>query len=74
LLRDLRRPSRPLLSWHLWRHGRRYHGEMRRLFDLSVKAAYTVGELEAMLSQTGAHGASVFRYKGAHLGVERRGT
>jgi hypothetical protein len=46
---------------------------MRRLFDASAKAAYTVEEVMEMLSQAGAHGASVFRYKGAHLGIERRG-
>jgi ubiquinone/menaquinone biosynthesis C-methylase UbiE len=73
LLRDLRRPSRPLLSWHLWRHGRRYHGEMRRLFNASVRAAYTMDELEEFLRKAGTHGANVFRYRGAHLGIERRG-
>ena len=71
LVRDLRRPSRPFLSWHLWRHGRRYSGPMRRLFNASVRAAYTVEELEEMLSLAGANGASVFRYRGAHLGIER---
>lgn len=71
LVRDLRRPSRPLLGWHLWRHGRNYHGEMRQLFDASVKAAYTADELERMLSQAGAHGAAVFCYRGAHIGVQR---
>jgi ubiquinone/menaquinone biosynthesis C-methylase UbiE len=73
LLRDLRRPSRPLLAWHLWRHGRHYHGEMRRLFDASVQAAYTVDEVEELLRQAGANGASVFRYGRAHLGIERPG-
>jgi ubiquinone/menaquinone biosynthesis C-methylase UbiE len=71
LLRDLRRPSRPLLGWHLWRHGRRYHGQMRRLFNTSVKAAYTAEELGKMLSSAEVQGASVFRYRGAHLGIER---
>ncbi len=28
LVRDLRRPSRPFLRWHLWRHGRHYQGLM----------------------------------------------
>jgi SAM-dependent methyltransferase len=71
LIRDLRRPSGPLLGWHLWRHGRHYRGEMRRLFDASVKAAYTEDELEGMLAKAGGYGASVFRYRGAHVGVER---
>lgn len=71
LLRDLRRPCRPLLRWHLWRHGRQYRGEMRRLFDASVRASYTVEELERLLAQAGIAGARVFRYRGAHLGIER---
>jgi len=71
LVRDLRRPSRPFLQWHLWRHGRHYRGEMRRLFDASVQAAYTVKELERMLGQAGGHHAKVFCYRGAHLGIER---
>ncbi|MBI4478638.1 MAG: class I SAM-dependent methyltransferase [Acidobacteria bacterium] len=71
LVRDLRRPSRLLLDWHLWRHGRRYRGPMRCLFNASVRAAYTADELGEMLAQAGAKGASVFRYRGAHLGIER---
>ncbi|MSO19143.1 MAG: class I SAM-dependent methyltransferase [Acidobacteria bacterium] len=73
LLRDLRRPAYPLQAWHLWRHGRKYSGLMRRLFDLSVQAAYTADELEAMLRAVPIPGARVFRYKGAHIGIERRG-
>jgi ubiquinone/menaquinone biosynthesis C-methylase UbiE len=73
LVRDLRRPSRPLLSYHLWRHGRRYRGEMRRLFNASVRASYTTEELAEMLSKLRAQQATIFRYRGAHLGVERAG-
>lgn len=71
LVRDLRRPSRSLLCWHLWRHGHRYAGAMRRLFDASVRAAYTTEELGRMLSEIAANGAAVFRYRGAHIGIER---
>ncbi|HWP84344.1 MAG TPA: class I SAM-dependent methyltransferase [Terriglobia bacterium] len=71
LVRDLRRPPRLLLRWHLWRHGRRYRGEMRRLFDASVRASYTAGELDAMLRAIGLPAAAVFRYRGAHIGIER---
>jgi ubiquinone/menaquinone biosynthesis C-methylase UbiE len=73
LVRDLRRPSRPLLRWHLWRHGRHYAGAMRRLFDASVRAAYTEEELAEMLLSANAPGARVFRYRGAHIGIERAG-
>jgi ubiquinone/menaquinone biosynthesis C-methylase UbiE len=71
LIRDLRRPSRVFLGWHLWRHGRRYRGPMRCLFNASVRASYTVGELSRMLSLVGTDGASVFRYRRAHLGIQR---
>jgi ubiquinone/menaquinone biosynthesis C-methylase UbiE len=71
LIRDLRRPARPLLRWHQWRHGRNYHGRMRQLFDASVRAAYTVEELRELLREAGVANAPVFRLGGAHLGVER---
>ena len=73
LLRDLRRPSRPFLRWHLWRHGRHYDGWMRRLFDDSVRAAYTLDELQGFLDQAQLPAARVFRFRGAHIGVEREG-
>jgi len=72
LLRDLRRPLRPLLRWHLWRHGRHYHGLMRRLFDASVRASYTLDELAELLHQAPLAGARPFRFRGAHIGIERR--
>ena len=71
LVRDLRRPARPLLRWHQWRHGRNYRGRMRELFTASVRAAYTVEELQDLLQQAGIDSATVFRFGGAHLGVER---
>lgn len=71
LIRDLRRPSRPFLPGHLWRHGRHYHGLMRTLFDASVRSAYTREELEEFLRQAQITRATVFRYGGAHIGIER---
>lgn len=73
LVRDLRRPARPLLRWHLWRHGRRYEGLMRRLFNDSVRAAYTLAELEGFLEQAHHPDARVFRFRAAHIGIERTG-
>lgn len=73
LVRDLRRPARPLLGWHLWRHGRRYEGLMRQLFNDSVRAAYTLEELRGFLDQVHPSGARVFRFHGAHIGIERPG-
>jgi hypothetical protein len=71
LIRDLRRPARPFLRWHLWRHGHHYEGLMRRLFEDSVRAAYTVGELHKLAADAAIGGAHVYRFRGAHLGVER---
>lgn len=48
-LRDLRRPPRPLLGAHIRFFGRHYNGGMRRLFEASVRAAYTCSELRQML-------------------------
>jgi ubiquinone/menaquinone biosynthesis C-methylase UbiE len=72
LVRDLRRPPRPLLRWHLWRHGRHYRGRMRRLFDDSVRAAYTVKELERLIETARLRDATAFRFRGAHIGIERK--
>jgi len=72
LLRDLRRPSRLFLRWHLWRHGRHYQGLMRKLFEDSVRAAYTLGELEEFVRKAKMEGLCVFRFRGAHIGIERR--
>jgi len=71
LVRDLRRPARPLLRWHLWRHGRRYEGLMRQLFHASVRAAYTLAELQGFLDQAQLSDARAFRFHGAHVGIER---
>jgi ubiquinone/menaquinone biosynthesis C-methylase UbiE len=73
LLRDLRRPNRLLLGWHLWRHGHYYDGTMRTLFDASVQAAYTVEELQEMVQSAGAERFSIFHFRGAHMGFERSG-
>jgi len=71
LVRDLRRPARPLLRWHLWRHGRCYEGLMRQLFHASVRAAYTLAELQGFLDQAQLSDARAFRFHGAHVGIER---
>ncbi len=78
-LRDLRRPCRLLMPLHLRLFGRHYQGVMRRLFDASVRAAYTPSELRAMARPL--RGAKVCRRGCAHLelgqgaaGSGRRGT
>jgi SAM-dependent methyltransferase len=59
LLRDLRRPPRGLLrAWVAW-HGRHYGGEMRRLYEDSVAAAFTPEELGIVVRHSRLAGAAV---------------
>jgi ubiquinone/menaquinone biosynthesis C-methylase UbiE len=71
LLRDLRRPGRLAYPLHVRWHGRNYSGEMLRLYRDSVRAAYTVGELEGLLRSSAISGAHVFQHRLTHIGVER---
>ena len=71
LLRDLRRPGRLAHPWHVWRNGRRYSGEMLRLYRASVRAAYTLEELQHLLDSSVLHGARVFEHRSTHIGIER---
>jgi len=71
LLRDLRRPGRLAYPWHVWRNGRHYSGEMLRLYRASVRAAYTVEELQRMLDASPLRGARVFEHRSTHIGIER---
>lgn len=71
LVRDLRRPHRALLPLHLAWHGRAYRGTMRRLFEASVRAAYSESEIADLLRRSAIRGARVFREGSSHIGVER---
>ncbi|MBZ5695722.1 MAG: class I SAM-dependent methyltransferase [Acidobacteriia bacterium] len=72
LLRDLRRPGRLKFPLHVRWHGRNYSGEMRRIFRDSVRAAYTVPELQRLLDGSPLRGsARVFTHGSAHMGIER---
>jgi ubiquinone/menaquinone biosynthesis C-methylase UbiE len=73
LMRDLARPAAPLYPLHVRVFGRHYEGEMRRLYEASVRAAYTAEELEDMLrrSRFAGTGARIFRRGWTHLGIER---
>jgi ubiquinone/menaquinone biosynthesis C-methylase UbiE len=73
LLRDLARPAAPLYPLHVRIFGRHYEGEMRRLYEASVRAAYTLEELDDMLqrSRFAGTGARTFRGGRTHLGIER---
>jgi ubiquinone/menaquinone biosynthesis C-methylase UbiE len=74
LIRDLRRPGRLTIAPHVNWFGRHYSGEMRRLYEASVRAAYTVDELASMLqsSKMNEGRSRVFRHGRTHLGIERK--
>jgi 2-polyprenyl-3-methyl-5-hydroxy-6-metoxy-1,4-benzoquinol methylase len=73
LVRDLMRP--PVLTYplHVRIFGRHYSGEMRRLYEVSVRAAYTQDELQHMLegSRLNDGRSRVFKRGLTHLGIER---
>ncbi len=71
LLRDLRRPSRLEYPFHVRWHGRHYDGAMGKLYRDSVRAAYTVPELQRLLDASPLRGARVFRHGSTHIGLER---
>lgn len=71
LVRDLRRPSRPAYPLHVRWYGRHYSGKMRVLYQASVRAAYTLEELSALLRQSRLAGARLFRFGRTHIGFER---
>jgi ubiquinone/menaquinone biosynthesis C-methylase UbiE len=75
LVRDLRRPSALAFPLHVRWFGRKYAGEMRRLYEASVRAAYTARELGALLAQSNLNDgrARVFRHRLTHIGIERPG-
>ncbi|HEU0074355.1 MAG TPA: class I SAM-dependent methyltransferase [Dehalococcoidia bacterium] len=73
LIRDLMRPPAPAYPLHVWLFGRHYSGEMRRLYEASVRAAYTLGELQSMLEQSKLNDgrSRVFKRGMTHLSIER---
>jgi ubiquinone/menaquinone biosynthesis C-methylase UbiE len=71
LLRDIRRPSRLKYPIHVRWHGRKYSGAMLRLYRASVRAAYTVPELQQFLEASPLHRVRVFTHESTHLGLER---
>lgn len=73
LVRDLRRPSRFAFPWHVRWHGRHYSGIMKKLFEDSVRAAYTPNELAELLDRSGMSKAHIFLHGRAHMGFVHRG-
>lgn len=73
LIRDLMRPPAPAYWPHVLIFGRHYSGEMRRLYQASVRAAYTLDELEDILRRSKLNDgrSRVFKRGLTHLGIER---
>jgi len=67
-VRDLRRPSRLAYPWHVRWYGRHYSGTMKRLFEDSVRAAYTPDELAGLLDRSGMSKARLFLHERTHMG------
>jgi ubiquinone/menaquinone biosynthesis C-methylase UbiE len=74
LIRDLARPVFLLpYPLHVRVFGRHYEGEMRRLYEASVAAAYTPAEFGEMLRRSRLNDgrSKVFRRGITHAGIER---
>jgi ubiquinone/menaquinone biosynthesis C-methylase UbiE len=72
LLRDLRRPSTLAFPLHVAWFGRHYQGLMKQLFTDSVRAAYTLRELDDLLARSKIVDGNLFRRGQSHIGIERR--
>jgi len=74
LIRDLRRPSALSHRLHVRWFGRKYSGEMRRLYEASVHAAYTASELRDLLTESRLNDgrSRIFRFRLTHLGIDRK--
>src|SRR5262245_47266340 len=71
-IRDLRRPRRDLLARHIAKHGRYYRGTMLRLFSDSVRAAFTVAEMEGIVRRSRLSRVRVGRQMETYLVIETR--
>ncbi len=76
LIRDLVRPTLLPYGLHVRLFGRHYSGEMRRLYEASVHAAYTAPELDALLKRSRLNDgrSRVFNRGLTHVGIEREAT
>ena len=71
LVRDLRRPTRLFFRLHVRVYGRTYTDVMKQRYIDSVRAAYTVRECRALLTQSTITGATLFQDPPTHLGFYR---
>lgn len=69
---DLKRPAKLWMWPHILWHGRHYRGLMWRLFRDSVRASFSVAELEDVVRELGWSDARVIARTSSHLVVEIR--
>ena len=70
LIRDLRRPPF-FIELFISYNGRHYKGLLKKLYEDSVRAAYSKKELCSILEQSGLGRASIFTHGITHIGIER---
>lgn len=71
-IRDLRRPPDRSIAAHIRRHGRHYRGLMKKLFADSVRAAYTLREIRAVVGNSRLAGTVVRRMFTTYWVIEKR--
>ena len=72
-IRDLQRPSRFKMAQHIEQHSARFGARMRQHVEASLRAAYTLAELEGILRASGLERARVVEIDEYHLAIERTG-
>jgi ubiquinone/menaquinone biosynthesis C-methylase UbiE len=72
LMNDLCRPGLLNYWWHVRWYGRDYTGLMRQLYRQSVRAAYTLDEVRALVRQAGIQPVEYFQQGRTHLGYFRK--
>ncbi|OLC97353.1 MAG: hypothetical protein AUH86_07670 [Acidobacteria bacterium 13_1_40CM_4_58_4] len=73
LIRDLQRPGRLQMAKRIEEHSARYGNRMRHHVETALRGAYTRGELEQMVRDSGLERARVVELDEHHLAIERTG-
>jgi ubiquinone/menaquinone biosynthesis C-methylase UbiE len=73
LIRDLIRPANQgILASHVAKYTADCNDRQRKLFEDSLRAAFTLKEIEILLAESGIHGASVVQSSDRHWSIERK--
>src|SRR2546427_9221324 len=73
LIRDFQRPGRFQMAKRIEEHSARYGNRMRHHVETALRGAYTRGELEQMVRDSGLERARVVELDEHHLEIERTG-